>query len=102
MEAGMLGHGDDAGHCSNGASGWNYRGASAADRATFRRWLRGVIVFYVGVLTVIGAVAFTSNNDVAATQIADILAQVTASPLGPDDSGSAAPRPPPIAKTAWW
>jgi hypothetical protein len=102
MEAGMLGHGDDAGHCSNGASGWNYRGASAADRATFRRGLRGVIVFYVGVLTVIGAVAFTSNNDVAATQLAEIYAQVTASPLGPDDSGSATPRPPPRPKIAWW
>jgi hypothetical protein len=102
MEADMLGDGDDAGHCSNGASGWNYRSASAQDRATFRQWIRGVIAFYVGILALCGAVAFVNYTDAGMTQLAGIFAEVTASPLGPDNSGSATARPPAKAKSGWW
>jgi hypothetical protein len=34
----MLEHGDDAGHCSNGLSAQNYRGAIAEERAIYRKW----------------------------------------------------------------
>src|ERR1700722_880069 len=102
MEADMLGDGDDAGHCSNGSSGWNYPGASARDRATFRQWMRGMIAFYVGVLAICGAVAIVNYDGVGKTQLAATQPHVTASPLGPDNSSSATPRPPARAKTAWW
>jgi hypothetical protein len=102
MEAGMLGDGDDAGHCSNGASAWNYAAASAADRATFRLWMRGVVVFYVGILTICGAVAMVSYNDVGLTQLADLYAQMTAAPFGSNKNISAATRPPATAKSVWW
>jgi hypothetical protein len=97
MEADMLGDGDDAGHCSNGASGWNYRAASTADRATFRRWIRSVIAFYVGVLMVAGAVALMSHNDVGLTQLADVHA---AAPLGQGNGSDAATPLPTAANSA--
>jgi hypothetical protein len=100
MEADMLGDGDDAGHCSNGASGWNYRAASAADRATFRRWIRSVIAFYVGVLMLAGAVALMSHNDVGLTQLADVHAPATAAPLGQGNSSDAATPLPAAANSA--
>jgi hypothetical protein len=102
MEAAMLGDGDDAGHCSNGASAWNYAAASAADRATFRLWMRGVVVFYVGVLAICGAVAMVSYNDVGLTRLADLYAQVTAGPLASNKNSNAATRPPAAAKSVRW
>jgi hypothetical protein len=100
METGMFGDGDDAGHCSNGA--WNYAAASAEDRATFRLWIRGVIVFYVGLLTISGAVAIVSHDDAGLRQIADLYAQVTAAPVGSNKNASDAIRPPATTKSAWW
>ena len=35
-------HGDDAGHCSNGLSAQKYREATAEERATYRKWIRGI------------------------------------------------------------
>ena len=53
----MLGDGDDAGHCSNGLSAQNYRGATPEDRATYRQWIFGMVVFYGALLVISGVVA---------------------------------------------
>ena len=81
----MLGDGDDAGHCSNGLSAEHHHDASAEDRATFRVWMRGVIVFYTGVLAISGLVAIVSTRDVGLTRLANLYAQATAGPprIGP-------------------
>jgi hypothetical protein len=102
MGSEMLGDGDDAGHCSNGLSAWSYGAASAEDRATFRLWARGVVVFYVSVLMVSGAVAFVSYNDVGLTQLANRYTQAMTGSPGSDKNSSAAIRRPATAKSAWW
>jgi hypothetical protein len=48
----MSEHGGDAGHCSNGLTARNYRGATAEDRATYRKWIRGLVVFYSTLLLI--------------------------------------------------
>lgn len=53
----MLEHGDDAGHCSNGLSAQNYRGATAEERAIYRKWIRGMIPFYSTLVLIFGVVA---------------------------------------------
>jgi hypothetical protein len=104
MEVGMLGDGDDAGHCSNGLSANNYRMADPEDRATFRRWLRGVAVFYLAVLMLSGAIAIVSYRDVGLTQLASLYAQVTANvTVGAASNGNSVVRPPAkTAGSAWW
>jgi hypothetical protein len=98
---GELGNGDDAGHCSNRWSARNYRAASAEDRATFRRWMWGVIVFYTGVLLISGGVAIASYQDVGLTQLANFYAQVTTAPESNKNSSGAIRRPA-KATSAWW
>jgi hypothetical protein len=100
----MLGDGDDAGHCSNGLSTNNYRMADPEDRATFRRWLRGVAVFYLTVLVLSGAIAIASYKDVGLTQLASLYAQVTANvTAGAASHGHSVVRPPAkTAGSAWW
>jgi hypothetical protein len=81
----MLGDGDDAGHCSNGLSAQHYHEDSAEDRATFRVWMRGVIVFYTSVFMLSGLVAIVSTRDVGLTRLANLYTQATAVPprIGP-------------------
>lgn len=65
----MPSDGDDAGRCSNGLSAENFRAASAEDRAIYRAWLRGLIVFYVALLLLSGTVAFLSYRDGGHTRL---------------------------------
>ena len=97
----MLGDGDDAGHRSGGWSARNYRAAGAEERATFRVWIRGVMVFYASVFMISGAVAIVSYNDVGLTRLATLYAQATAGSAGSNKNSSAI-RPPATAKSAWW
>jgi hypothetical protein len=46
--------GDDAGHCSNGLTVRKFREATSDERATYRRWIRGIIFFYCGLLFIAG------------------------------------------------
>lgn len=55
----MPGHGDDAGHTSKGSSARNYREANAEERATYRKWMVGIILFYCTLLLISGVVAIT-------------------------------------------
>lgn len=50
----MYTDGDDAGHCSNGLTARKFREATSEERATYRRWIRGIIFFYCGLLFVAG------------------------------------------------
>ena len=43
----MFGDGDSAAHYSNGVTAKRYREATDEERATYRRWMRGIIVFYL-------------------------------------------------------
>jgi hypothetical protein len=100
MEVGMLGDGDDAGHCSNGLSAKNYRAADPEDRATFRRWMRGVVMFYATILMLTCAIAVLTYKDVGLTQLAHLYAHATA---GPASNSNSVVRPPAKASgSAWW
>jgi hypothetical protein len=65
----MTGHGDDAGNCSNGLSADNYGSASTEDRATFRKWMLGMVVFYGALLLVSGVVAVVLDSSPGLTRL---------------------------------
>ena len=50
----MLTDGDDAGHCTNGLTARKFRDSTSEERATYRRWIRGIIFFYCGLLFIAG------------------------------------------------
>jgi hypothetical protein len=103
METGMFGDGDDASQCSSGLSAGNYRSENPEDRATFRRWMRGVIVFYATILMLSGTTAIIlSHRDVGLTRLANFYARVTAGPPGANNSSGGAIRPPAKTASAWW
>jgi hypothetical protein len=58
----MLFDGDDAGHCSNGLTAQKFREASSEERATYRRWLRGIVFFYLGLMFVSGVAIVTYSG----------------------------------------
>jgi hypothetical protein len=68
----MSEHGGDAGHCSNGLTARNYRGATAEDRATYRKWIRGLVVLYGALLLISGVVAFVSYSGGSLTQLTSL------------------------------
>jgi hypothetical protein len=76
----MVSDGDDAGRCSNGLTAQRFREATAEERATYRRWLRGTIAFYVVVLAISGAIAVANYSGIGLTQIADLAARQVVQP----------------------
>jgi hypothetical protein len=103
METGMFGDGGDASHCSSGLSADNYRSENPEDRATFRRWMRGVMVFYAIVFMLSGTIAIILNHgDAGLTQFANLYAHVTAGPPGSNTDSGGAIRPPAKTASAWW
>jgi hypothetical protein len=81
MEAVVLENGDDAGHCSNGLSAQTYRGATAEERAIYRKWMRGTIAFYSTLVLIFGVVAILSYSDTSLTRLTTLLGRPTASSL---------------------
>lgn len=75
-------HGDDAGHCSNGLSAQNYQGATAEDRATYRKWIRGTVVFYSTLLLISGVVAIVSYSNTSLTRLTSLSAHPAAASPG--------------------
>jgi hypothetical protein len=61
--------GDDAGHCSSGLSAQNYRGATAEDRAIYRKWMLGMVVFYSMLLLISGVVAVVIDTSPGLTRL---------------------------------
>ena len=68
-EAVMMEDGDDAGHCSSGFSAQNYRGATAEDRAIYRKWMLGMLVFYSMLLLISGVVAVVIDTSPGLTRL---------------------------------
>jgi hypothetical protein len=64
----MFFDGDDSGHCANGLTAQKFREASSDERATYRRWIRGIILFYCGLLFVSG-VAIVTYSGTGRTQV---------------------------------
>jgi hypothetical protein len=60
--------GDDAGRCSNGLTARKFRDATAEERAAYRRWLRGIIFFYCGLLFIAG-VAVVNYSGTGRTEL---------------------------------
>jgi hypothetical protein len=58
----MFTDGDDAGHCSNGLTARKFRASTAEERAVYRRWLRGIIFFYCGLLFISGVAIVTYSG----------------------------------------
>jgi hypothetical protein len=77
-EAVMPEHGDDVGHCRNGLSTQNYRGASPEDRAIYRKWMLGMVVFYSALLVVSGVVAIVIDANPGLTRLTSLSIHTTA------------------------
>jgi hypothetical protein len=71
MEIVMFGDGDDAGHCSNGLTAQKYREATAEERVTYRKWIRGMVAFYCASLLVAGF-AMASYSNAGLTQLSNL------------------------------
>jgi hypothetical protein len=78
LEAVMSEHGDDAGHCPNGLSAQNYQAATAEDRATYRKWIRGTVVFYSTLLLISGVVAIVNYSSTSLTRLTSLSARPAA------------------------
>jgi hypothetical protein len=74
MEIAMLGNDHSAARCSNGLTAQTYRESSADERATYRRWLRGLVMLYGALLLLSGAVAVASYSGAGLTQITKLNA----------------------------
>jgi hypothetical protein len=86
MEALMLENGDDAAHCSNGLSAQNYRGATAEERAIYRKWIRGTVAFYSALVLIFGVLTILSYTDTSLTRRTTLLGHPTISSLNPAHS----------------
>jgi hypothetical protein len=64
----MVIDGDDAGHCSNGLTAQKFRDATSEEKSTYRRWIRGIIFFYFGLMFVSG-VAIVSYSGTSRTDV---------------------------------
>jgi hypothetical protein len=79
METAMIEHGDDAGHCANGLTAQRFRDATAEERKTYRKWIRGMIAFY-GVLLLAGALTLINFSDSGLTQLTNLSGHRAAAP----------------------
>jgi hypothetical protein len=65
-------HGDDAAHCGSRFSAQDYRGATPADRSTFRKWIFGVVVFYSALLLAFGVFAVVIDQGLGLTRLTSL------------------------------
>ena len=70
----MVLDGDDAGHCANGLNAQKFREATEDERAAYRRWLRGIIFFYCGLMFISG-VAVVTYSGTSHTQVTNLSVQ---------------------------
>ena len=75
-------YGDDAGQRRIGLSTQNYRGASPEDRAIYRKWIVGMVVFYSALLLVSGVVAIVVDASPGLTRLTSLSARTTAASPG--------------------
>ena len=72
----MLMDGGDAGHCSNGLTATKFRDATAEERTIYRKWLRGIVLFYC-VLVFISGVAMAGYFGSGRTQLTNLSVHQT-------------------------
>jgi hypothetical protein len=80
LEAVMLRHGDDAGD-RDGLSAQGFPEAPA-DRATYRKWILGMVVVYCTLLLISGVVAITTESSSDLTRLTSLSAHATAASPG--------------------
>jgi hypothetical protein len=66
MEAAVLEDGDFAG---NGVTAKRYREATEEERATYQKWMRGIIAFYSVLVLATGLLAAASYSGAGSTQL---------------------------------
>ena len=76
----MLEDDDVAGHYSNGMTAKRYREATEEERATYQRWMRGIIAFYGVLMLATGLLAAASYSGVGVTQLTKLSAPPAATP----------------------
>jgi hypothetical protein len=54
-------HANNVGHCSNGPTARTLRAATFTERVIYRKWLRGVMVFYVSLAIAAGLFAVVNH-----------------------------------------
>jgi hypothetical protein len=64
--------GNDASYCSNGATERKIREETAEERATYRKWMRGMVVFYCVLLSIGCVVAAFSYSSVGLKQLTNL------------------------------
>src|SRR5215469_7130569 len=74
----MLTDGDDAGRCSNGLTAQKFRDATPEERTIYRKWLRGMVLFYCTLLFLSG-VAMVSYFGGGRTELTNLSAPQLAS-----------------------
>ncbi len=65
----MFGDGDSAAHYSNGSTANRYREETEDERATYRRWMRGIVAFYCVLAVVTGLLAAVNYSGAGFTQL---------------------------------
>ncbi len=75
--------GDDAAHCSNGLTATKFRESSDAERSTYRKWIRGMVIVYCALLLAFGVGAFI-NSDPGRMQVTNLRSHATLAPSHPD------------------
>jgi hypothetical protein len=59
-------------------SAQKYQEASAEERATYRKWMRGVVVFYSALLLISGIAAILSYSNTGLTRLTSLSARPAA------------------------
>jgi predicted lysophospholipase L1 biosynthesis ABC-type transport system permease subunit len=73
----MLGDGDEASRRSLGSSGPRFREATAEERAVYRKWRRGMIVFYCALTLISGVIAAASYSSAGLTRLTSLSVRQT-------------------------
>ena len=71
-------YGDDASHCCNGLTATKFRLSTAEERAVYRRWMRGAVALYGGLLLVTGILAVASYSSPGVSQLTKLSTHPTA------------------------
>jgi hypothetical protein len=65
----MLDDGDAAGHYSNGLTAKRLREATGEERVTYRKWMRGIILFYSVLAVATGLLVAVNYSGAGLTQL---------------------------------
>jgi heme A synthase len=69
MEVHVFGDGDSFTHYSNASTEKRYREETEEERATYRRWIRGIVVFYCVLALVTGLLVAVNYSGAGFTQL---------------------------------